>query len=143
MYHARDGDDRDSRDALEGAAPVGTRWRALESFSRTLNQRTFRAGQVALGEGESGVGFFIVLDGTASVSIGGEEVRKLGPGDWFGEIALLTADSVRTATVTAETEVTCVGLTEWEFKPFLAEHPDVAWQIMVTMARRIVDTSQA
>ena len=39
--------------------------------------------------------------------------------------------------------MTCVGLTEWEFKPFLAEHPDVAWQIMVTMARRIVDTSQA
>ena len=117
--------------------------RALESFSRTLKQRTFHAGQIALGEGESGVGFFIVLDGTASVSIGGQQVRKLGPGDWFGEIALLTADSVRTATVTAETEVSCVGLTEWEFKPFLAEHPDVAWQIMVTMARRIVDTSQA
>ena len=76
------------------------------------------------------------------MSIGGREVRRLGPGDWFGEIALLTADSVRTATVTAETEVTCVGLTEWEFKPFLAEHPDVAWQIMVTMAQRIVDSSQ-
>jgi len=116
--------------------------RALESFSRTLKQRTFRAGQVALGEGESGVGFFIVLDGTAAVTIGGQPVRRLGPGDWFGEIALLTADSVRTATVTAETDVTCVGLTEWEFKPFLAEHPDVAWQIMVTMAHRIVDTSQ-
>ena len=116
--------------------------RALESFSRTLKQRTFHAGQIALDEGESGVGFFIVLDGIATVSIGGKEVRRLGPGDWFGEIALLTADSVRTATVTAETEVTCVGLTEWEFKPFLAEHPDVAWQILVTMARRIVDTSQ-
>jgi CRP-like cAMP-binding protein len=116
--------------------------RALESFARTLKQRTFRAGQVALGEGESGVGFFIVLDGTAAVTIGGQPVRRLGPGDWFGEIALLTADSVRTATVTAETDVTCVGLTEWEFKPFLAEHPDVAWQIMVTMAHRIVDTSQ-
>ena len=117
--------------------------RSLESFSRTLKQRTFRPGQVALGEGESGVGFFIVIDGTASVTIAGQPVRKLGPGDWFGEIALLTADSVRTATVTAETEVTCVGLTEWEFKPFLAEHPDVAWQIMVTMAHRIVETSQA
>ena len=116
--------------------------RALESFSRTLRQRTFRAGQVAVGEGELGVGFFIVLDGTASVTIGGQPVRRLGPGDWFGEIALLTSDSVRTATVTAETEVSCVGLTEWEFKPFLAEHPEVAWQIMVTMAHRIVDTSQ-
>jgi CRP/FNR family cyclic AMP-dependent transcriptional regulator len=116
--------------------------RSLESFSRTLKNRTFHAGQTALDEGQSGVGFFIVLDGTAVVSIGGREVRRLGPGDWFGEIALLTADSVRTATVIAETDVTCVGLTEWEFKPFLAEHPDVAWQIMVTMAHRIVDSSQ-
>jgi len=116
--------------------------RSLESFSRTLKNRTFHAGQTALDEGQSGVGFFIVLDGTAVVSIAGREVRRLGPGDWFGEIALLTADSVRTATVIAETEVTCVGLTEWEFKPFLAEHPDVAWQIMVTMAHRIVDSSQ-
>ncbi len=116
--------------------------RSLEAFSRTLKHRTFHAGQIALDEGASGVGFFIVIDGTATVSIGGREVRHLGPGDWFGEIALLTADSVRTATVTAETEVTCVGLTEWEFKPFLAEHPDVAWQIMVTMAKRIVDSSQ-
>ena len=115
---------------------------SLESFSRTLRQRTFRAGQVAVVEGESGVGFFIVLDGTASVTIGGQPVRRLGPGDWFGEIALLTSDSVRTATVTAETDVSCVGVTEWEFKPFLAEHPDVAWQIMVTMAYRIVDTTQ-
>ena len=59
--------------------------RALEEFSRTLKQRTFHAGQIALDEGESGVGFFIVLDGTATVSIGGKEVRRLGPGDWFGE----------------------------------------------------------
>ena len=115
--------------------------RALESFSRTLRHRTFRAGQVAVVEGESGVGFFIVLDGTASVTIGGQPVRRLGPGDWFGEIALLTSDSVRTATVTTETDVSCVGVTEWEFKPFLAEHPEVAWQIMVTMAYRIVDTT--
>ena len=116
--------------------------RSLEKLARTLKNRTFRAGEHALDEGESGVGFFIVLEGSATVSIGGREVRRLGPGDWFGEIALLTNDSVRTATVTAETDVRCVGLTAWEFRPFLAEHPDIAWQVMVTMARRIADNSQ-
>ena len=112
----------------------------LEQLSKSLKDRTFRAGAHVVDEGQSGVGFFIVLDGSATVSIGGREVRRLGPGDWFGEIALLAADSVRTATVIAETDLKCVGLTAWEFRPFLAEHPDVAWQVMGTMARRVADS---
>jgi CRP/FNR family cyclic AMP-dependent transcriptional regulator len=116
--------------------------RSLEQLAGLLKDRTFRAGANALDEGAAGVGFFIVLDGSATVSIGGREVRRLGPGEWFGEIALLSTDSVRTATVTAETDLTCVGLTAWEFRPFLAEHPDVAWQVMGTMARRIADSPQ-
>lgn len=115
---------------------------SLEKLARALKDRTFRSGEHALDEGKSGVGFFIVLEGSATVSIGGREVRRLGPGDWFGEIALLANDSIRTATVTAETDVKCVGLTAWEFRPFLAEYPDIAWQIMTTMARRITDSSQ-
>jgi CRP/FNR family transcriptional regulator, cyclic AMP receptor protein len=116
--------------------------RTLEQLAREFKDRSFSAGQHALVEGESGVGFFIVLDGTATVTIGGKEVKRLGAGDWFGEIALLATDTVRTATVTAETDLRCVGLTEWEFRPFLAEHPDVAWQVMATMARRIAASPQ-
>ncbi len=116
--------------------------RSLQQLARTMKDRTFRAGEHALDEGKSGVGFFIVLEGSATVSIGDREIRRLGPGDWFGEIALLTNNSVRTATVTAETDVKCVGLTAWSFRSFLAEHPDIAWQVMVTMARRIADSSQ-
>ena len=117
--------------------------RALEQLTAMLKDRTFPAGETAVDEGAAGVGFFIVLEGTASVSIGGREVRRLGPGDWFGEIALLATDSVRTATVTAETDLRCVGLTAWEFRPYLAEHPDIAWQIMGTMAHRIADSPPA
>lgn len=116
--------------------------RSLEQLARQLKDRTFPAGAHAVEEGAGGVGFFIVLDGSATVSIGGREVRRLGPGDWFGEIALLSTGSVRTATVIAETDLKCVGLTEWEFRPFLAEHPDVSWQIMGTMARRIGDSGE-
>jgi CRP/FNR family transcriptional regulator, cyclic AMP receptor protein len=113
--------------------------KSLVQLSKELKDRSFRAGDFALKEGESGVGFFIVLEGTARVTIGDREAKSLGPGDWFGEIALLAPDRVRTASVIAETDLHCVGLTEWEFRPFLAEHPDVAWQIMQTMARRIAD----
>jgi CRP-like cAMP-binding protein len=113
--------------------------KALGSLAGMLKDRTFQAGESAVDEGAQGVGFFIVLDGSATVTIGGRQVRRLGPGDWFGEIALLAKDSMRTATVTAETDLKCVGMTEWEFRPYLAEHPDIAWQIMGTMARRIAD----
>ncbi len=121
---------------------AGVDRRSLEQLARALKDRTFRAGEHAIDEGATGVGFFIVLDGSATVSIGGREVRRLGPGDWFGEIALLASDSIRTATVNADTDLKCVGLTAWEFRPFLAEHPDVAWQVMGTMARRIADSPQ-
>jgi len=114
--------------------------KALAQLSGMLKDRTFRAGETAIDEGASGVGFFIVLEGAATVTIGGRQVRRLGPGDWFGEIALLTTDSVRTATVKAETDLKCVGMTSWEFRPYLAEHPDIAWQVMGTMARRIADS---
>lgn len=116
--------------------------RSLVNLAATMKDRTFAAGEHALDEGLSGVGFFIILEGSARVAIGGRQIRRLGPGDWFGEIALLTEGGVRTATVTAETEVKCVGLTAWAFRPFLAEHPDIAWQVMVNMARRIVDGAQ-
>ena len=122
---------------------AGVDRRSLEQLAKALKSRTFRAGAHAVDEGATGVGFFIILDGSASVSIGGEEVRRLGAGDWFGEMALLTTDGVRTATVIADTDLSCVGLTVWEFRPFLAEHPDVAWQVMGTMARRIADSPQA
>ena len=117
--------------------------RALRQLSGMLKDRTFRAGETAVDEGAQGVGFFIVLDGSATVTIGGRQVRRLGPGDWFGEIALLATDSMRTATVRAETDLKCVGMTSWEFRPYLAEHPDIAWQIMGTMAHRIADSPSA
>jgi len=128
-----------------GKVPLlaGLDQKALRQLSGMLKDRTFRAGETAVDEGAQGIGFFIVLDGTATVTVGGHHVRRLGPGDWFGEIALLASDSVRTATVKAETDLKCVGMTAWEFRPYLAEHPEIAWQIMGTMAHRIADSPAA
>jgi CRP/FNR family transcriptional regulator, cyclic AMP receptor protein len=114
----------------------GVERRDLERLSRELKPRTFAAGQKATEEGQGGVAFWIILSGTASVSVGGTPRPSLGPGDFFGEMALLSETGVRTATVTAETDLECVGLTVWEFKPFLQEHPEAAWRILNTMAER-------
>ena len=72
-----------------------------EEIAGSMKRRTFQPGQEIAVEGESGVGFFVIEDGQAKVSVHGDEVRRLGPGDYFGEIALI-AQSARTATVTAD-----------------------------------------
>jgi CRP-like cAMP-binding protein len=114
----------------------------LDRLAKEMQDRTFAAGSTAVVEGEGGVGFFIVLDGAATVTVGGREIRKLGVGDWFGEMALLQASGKRTATVTADTDLTCVGMTSWAFKSFLAGHPDAAWQVIETMAQREAATRE-
>jgi CRP/FNR family cyclic AMP-dependent transcriptional regulator len=87
-------------------------------------------------EGASGAGFFIIADGNATVSVGGEEKATLSPGDYFGEIALVD-EGTRTATIVAATDLRCYGLTAWEFRPFVEEHPQVAWPLLKTLARRL------
>ncbi len=87
----------------------------LERIATSMKQRTFEAGDNVTTEGAGGVGFFVIEDGEAKVTIGGEERRRLGPGDYFGEVALLN-ESARTATIVAETDLRCYGLTSWEFR---------------------------
>ncbi len=88
-------------------------------------------------EGEGGIGFFIIEEGTVAVSVGGVERRTLGPGDYFGEMALIDPDATRTATVTASTDTVCHGMTQWEFGPFVREHPEVAWALLQALAARV------
>jgi CRP-like cAMP-binding protein len=82
------------------------------------------------------VGLFVIVDGEAKVTIGGKLKTKLGPGEFFGEIALLDGGP-RTATVTAETDVKLLGLTEWVFRGLLQEHPAIAVKTLQAMAGRL------
>jgi CRP-like cAMP-binding protein len=115
---------------------AGLSKRDLRRLAGSMRERTFRAGTDVLSEGEGGVGFFVIAEGEATVSVGGREVRRLHPGDHFGEIALITGDT-RTATVRAEGELRCLGMTAWDFRPWVKEHPDVAWALLETLARRV------
>ena len=87
-------------------------------------------------EGTGGAGFFVITEGSATVCVGGEARASLGPGDYFGEIALID-EGTRSATITAATDVTAYGRTSWEFKPFVEDHPQVAWALLKTLAQRL------
>ena len=108
----------------------------LETMARSFKDRTFPAGSTVTAEGQGGVGFFVIEDGTATVSIGGAERRTLGAGDWFGELALID-DSPRSATIVADTDLRCWGLTSWEFRPLVEQNASIAWAMLQTMAKRL------
>jgi CRP-like cAMP-binding protein len=81
-----------------------------------------------IGEGASGYSFFVLREGTATVSIDGDEVRTLVPGDFFGELALL-GDGQRTATVTTASPSQVLVLFGTEFRRLQQEYPELAVQI--------------
>jgi CRP-like cAMP-binding protein len=110
--------------------------RDLERLANEFKERTFPVGAAVVSEGASGAAFFVIAEGQARVTVQGDERGRLGPGDHFGEIALLD-EGVRSATVTAETELRCYGLTPWDFRPFVEEHPQVAWKLLQVLARRL------
>jgi CRP/FNR family transcriptional regulator, cyclic AMP receptor protein len=101
----------------------------LQEIAGSMKQRTFAPGQEIAVEGERGVGFFVIEDGQARVTVHGDEVRRLGPGDYFGEVALI-AQTPRTATVTAESELKTYGMTFWDFRPLVEDTPSIAWKLL-------------
>ena len=113
----------------------------LGMIAASMKDRTFPAGHAIAREGSHGVGFFVIADGSAQVTVGGQPVGKLGAGDYFGEIALL-ADGDRTATVTAETELRCYGMTSWDFRPLVEDHAEIAWKLLQAVARKIRDAEK-
>ena len=110
--------------------------RELQRLAGQLHERKFPAGSTVVSEGATGTGFFVITEGEAEVEIGGQVRGKLGPGDYFGEMALID-EGIRSATITAVTDLTCYGMTPWEFKPFVDEHPEVAWTLLQNMTRRL------
>jgi CRP/FNR family transcriptional regulator, cyclic AMP receptor protein len=121
-----------------GRVPLfaGLRESDLKKLTRQLTARRFRAGQTITTQGQSGIGFFVIEEGTATVEVEGEVVRTLGEGDYFGEVALIDSGP-RSATITATTDLRCRGMTAWEFRPFVHEHPEVAWALMEYLVARL------
>jgi CRP/FNR family transcriptional regulator, cyclic AMP receptor protein len=110
--------------------------RELRDIAQSMKERTFGAGDVVTEEGKGGVGFFVIEEGTAKVTVGGQERGALGPGDYFGEIALI-GDVDRTATITADSDLRCYGMTFWDFRPLVESNASIAWKLLQAMAQRL------
>ena len=110
--------------------------RELQQIADSLRERRFHAGDTVTQEGAGGVGFFVVEDGEADVTVAGEQRGTIGPGDYFGEIALLTG-SDRTATITARSDMTCWGMTPWDFRPLVEGNSAIAWKLLTAMADKL------
>jgi CRP/FNR family transcriptional regulator, cyclic AMP receptor protein len=110
--------------------------RDLKRLAGSMSEMSYATGDTVVSQGKGGVGFFVILDGRAKVSQDGEDRAALGPGDYFGEMALIDGDD-RTATVTADGDLRCAAMNMWNFRPFVKEHPDVAWALLTALVKRV------
>jgi CRP/FNR family cyclic AMP-dependent transcriptional regulator len=114
----------------------------LAAVATATKERRFDTGDTIVGEGEGGVGFFVIAEGSARVEAHGERRATLGAGDSFGEVALLDEGGRRTASVIAESPVRVFGLTAWQFTPLLEQHPAIAIKTAKILARRLREAEE-
>lgn len=96
----------------------------------------FRPGRDIVTEGRQGIGFHLILEGRAKVTVGGWQRATLGAGDYFGEMSLLDG-SPRSATVTAETPLRTLALPSWDFQAIVKKNPSIAVKLLSEMTRRL------
>ena len=115
--------------------------RELDSIASSFKERNYSEGERIAQEGSGGIGFFVIEEGRAKVTREGQDLATLGPGDYFGEVALID-EGARTASVTAETDLRCYGLTSWEFRPLVETNSSIAWKLLQAMARMLRDAQR-
>jgi len=110
--------------------------RELKAISKLVTPVEVKAGKVLTEQGEPGREFMIIASGTATVSRDGKPIAKLGPGDFFGELAVL-AGVPRTATVVADTDMVIEALNRQEFSSLLDESPAIAKKMLLAAVKRL------
>jgi CRP-like cAMP-binding protein len=103
-------------------------------------ERQFDEGAPIVEEGDQGWGFYLILEGSAQVRKGDTVLADFGPGDYFGEMALLLDDTPRTADVLATAPTRCIVITQWDLRGMVQAHPEIGVRIMGELARRLRDT---
>jgi CRP/FNR family transcriptional regulator, cyclic AMP receptor protein len=97
-------------------------------------------GKTLIKEGDTGREFFVIVEGTADVDRGGKKIAKLGPGDFFGEIALI-AKTPRNATIATTSPVRALVITDRAFRQLLDHSPKVQVTVLTALAERLAPMS--
>lgn len=108
----------------------------LQTIARAADDVEVPAGKVLVEEGKPGHEFFLIINGSASVKRGKKEIVKLGPGQYFGELALLDRGP-RSASVVAKDDMELLVLGQREFAGVIDEVPTLAHKLLTSMARRL------
>jgi CRP-like cAMP-binding protein len=111
----------------------------LIALAKATEDLEVEEGKVLTREGASGSEFFVIIDGDVAVTKDGNEIRRLGPGEFFGEIALIE-DRPRTATVTAATPLRFFVLTRQSFRSLLAHQPELEQKVNAALQERLGTT---
>ncbi len=114
--------------------------RALARVAELATEFEEPAGWVLVEVGQPGSGMFVLEEGTAVVELPGGRERELKPGDFFGELALLT-DHPRNARVRARTPVRCLAISRMDFQKLLAEEPEIGVAMLPKLAARVEPTA--
>jgi CRP-like cAMP-binding protein len=117
------------------------RWPQLEAITHLFEEEVFARDQRVLRRGLGGSGFYVVIDGTAVVELDGRERRRLGQGDFFGEISVLTGEPP-SADVRATSLLRCLVVPGHQVEQFLLDHPQVLLRILQAEARRLRDADR-
>jgi len=108
----------------------------IKKIHDTGKEVSFPAGRTIVSEGETGVGFHLILSGKAKVTVNKRLRATLGRGDYFGEMAIIDRGT-RSATVTADSDVTTLSIASWDFMPVLSQNFEMCRKILVELSQRL------
>jgi CRP-like cAMP-binding protein len=111
-------------------------------LAQDLVERRYATGDTITSQDTGGIAFFLLAEGSVSVTVHDIPRGTLGPGDSFGEIGLLTG-AKRSAVLIAESDVQCWTLSQWNFKPLLLRHPEVAYALLEKLAQRVASAERS
>jgi CRP-like cAMP-binding protein len=112
----------------------------LEEIASLADEIDLPEGRQVIVEGDTGHEFFVLVEGTADVERGGKKVASIGPGDFFGEIALI-AKTPRSATIRTTSPVRALVITDRAFRQLLDLSPQIAVGVLTALAERLAPTT--
>jgi len=120
----------------------GLKKKQLDVAAKLGHDISFKSGQTIVKEGELGLGFYVILEGKAEVRRGTRVLSEIGPGGFFGEMAVLD-NQPRSADVVAVEPTRCAAYTAWSFEALVRLRPEIPATIMTELARRAAANTRA